>query len=733
MTHERFSFALDHIQPDQWKLFEDLSSHFLFTEFPELRTTASPSGDGGRDAEIPLSLTDGSNIKIQYSIEKDWKGKIKRTLATIQKNAPDTIMVIFTFNQVIGALADTLKTEIRDTHKMLIDIRDKNWFLERRLSSVVNENAAERFIRFIADPYFEGIRDKSESRSPLDAHDLRNAFYYIGFELENAAGEKNLTKLIFERVVRSILRATTAESRLSRKMIHDSAIKMFPQHDSHKIVEQIDAALARLEKSVIRHHQQIDEFCLTHEESLAQISLQAKGELLESEFISAIRSKIKEEFAPVYMSIPEVELIKLVEATKNIFNSILIDRGFNFVNSIFSGQVDGISQFELMKIISKHMSGISIPRLRPRDFHPKMSSIVSSVLQDSGDGVRRYLRMLAESYLILFLMQETPDVQRTISSLFLSGNIWLDTNIVLPLLLESFDEPENRVYQGILKNAQTNKLNFYITSGVLEEVSKHFSKALACWHQLRRGWVGDVPFVYQKYLELGGQNDKFPGWCESIRGIERPEDDLLDYLETKFAIKSKNHEIDYSKIPPDVRVFVEEAWNRAHSRNRDFRPWLDAMTCRRLADHDIDNFLGILSRRSNERTGVSYENWWLTLDNKAFSIYRSIRGEFKDLYGVSPIMSVDFLINYLLLGPNRAATNRETLDILPHYIEINKNGSIPAQIIEISERVRSEYDGMEERLVRRKIRNAIDQFKQGLALSSRPLKVLGQPGAGLEV
>jgi len=52
MNINLFKLALDRLQPSDWGILEELASSFLISEFNQLRTMASPSGDGGRDSVL---------------------------------------------------------------------------------------------------------------------------------------------------------------------------------------------------------------------------------------------------------------------------------------------------------------------------------------------------------------------------------------------------------------------------------------------------------------------------------------------------------------------------------------------------------------------------------------------------------------------------------------------------------------------------------------------------------
>ena len=108
--NERFAFALERLRPSDWEHFENLASEFLASEWPKIRTVASPSGDGGRDAEL-FSPEGDPSVVLQYSVAEDWKDKIKDTANKVAKNFPSCNLLVFVSPRVIGARADELKKE----------------------------------------------------------------------------------------------------------------------------------------------------------------------------------------------------------------------------------------------------------------------------------------------------------------------------------------------------------------------------------------------------------------------------------------------------------------------------------------------------------------------------------------------------------------------------------------------------------------------------------------------
>jgi hypothetical protein len=85
--NQRFAFALEQVKPSDWDRFEKLASEFLAPEWPTIKTVASASGDGGRDAEL-FSPDGESSVLLQYSVTENWGRKINETAKKITANFP---------------------------------------------------------------------------------------------------------------------------------------------------------------------------------------------------------------------------------------------------------------------------------------------------------------------------------------------------------------------------------------------------------------------------------------------------------------------------------------------------------------------------------------------------------------------------------------------------------------------------------------------------------------------
>ena len=147
----RLELSLDRLKPSDWERFERLCSVFLASEFPGLRTMASPGGDRGRDAEL-FAIGGEPNTLFQFAVRDDWEAKIRETLKRLATEFPSTTSIVFLSSKQIGAKGDSVRGQAKKQGTAL-DIRDRSWFIERVDADDSRSNAAAELARVVADPY----------------------------------------------------------------------------------------------------------------------------------------------------------------------------------------------------------------------------------------------------------------------------------------------------------------------------------------------------------------------------------------------------------------------------------------------------------------------------------------------------------------------------------------------------------------------------------------------------
>lgn len=74
----------------------------------------------------------------------------------------------------------------------------------------------------------------------------------------------------------------------------------------------------------------------------------------------------------------------------------------------------------------------------------------------------------------------------------------------------------------------------------------------------------------------------------------------------------------------------------------------------------------------------------------------------------SPVLTPDFMLNFLTVGPGRMWITRERGSQLPLLTDIEQLELIPPELIAAAQKKREEREGLSEHLIRRQVRDEID-------------------------
>lgn len=89
------------------------------------------------------------------------------------------------------------------------------------------------------------------------------------------------------------------------------------------------------------------------------------------------------------------------------------------------------------------------------------------------------------------------------------------------------------------------------------------------------------------------------------------------------------------------------------------------------------------------------------------NILRVLTGRVPD----SPVLSPDFLANYLAFGPIRRQVSKHSELSLPVVIDMSVTEYLPPELVALAESVREELKGCPEYMIRRRVRDSLDAAK----------------------
>jgi len=714
MNRRLFELALDKTRPSDWEYFEELSSGFLASELPSLRTMASPSGDGGRDSE--LFSSDGSiYVAVQYSVSKDFDPKVMRTIKRLEENFDQIRVLIYCTNQQIGAKGDALKQKCLGKG-ISLDIRDKSWFLERYKLDDNKYSCASQLVDVIARPLLESEAIIENSRPALTSLESKAALTYLGMQWEDENTNKGLTKIAFESLVRAALRNTKSENRMTRKNVHEKVITFIPSSDPVEIEKNVDSALNKLNKKVIRHWTKEDEFCLTHDEVNRIQERVAETECEEVEFSNEVGRLVENEREDSD-HINDENIEEISNRILRIIDNYLIKSGESFAYSVVSGDICLNDHNTLKNCIFSDITDVPSEEDYLVHFPDIALNVIARLLSSNLTAVKIHLKKISDTYTLYSFLRETPDVQKVTKKIFSHGKIWLDTTIVLPLLVETFyREEQNKKYTNIASSLIESGVELCVTDGVIREVLQHIIISITCSRRNISQWNGRVPFLYYHYVEQGYEPGKFASSIENFHGQYRPEDDIEEYLKHNFNIVVEPLVDALELVDEDTRFRIETLWSEAHrgrrNENGNGNGNFDEAITEALIKHDVESYVGVIGMRQKEQVSeLGYKHWWLTIDSLAWKIRNKLKEEFERPPS-SPLMSLDFLANTLSFGPSRTNFSRDQEQLLPLFFEADASEYMPRELIEIANSVREKNEGQPEHVIRRKVRDTCDRMKR---------------------
>lgn len=711
MITNRLELALDRLKPAEWARLEKIASVFLATEFDELRTVASPSGDDGRDAEL-FSPAAEPTVVAQYSVAADWRAKINATVRRLKTTIPDALVLIYVTSKQVGADADELRKNLRTKNGLTLDIRDRSWFCDRVLESQARQIAAEELAIAIVDPYLSTAGVGPHVQSELSSPEAMAAVTYLGLQWQDDVRDKGLTKLAFEALVRAALVGTDSEHRISRAELHLRVRKVLPGHPAEQLTSYVDAAIRRLGKASIKHWPG-DEFCLSHDEvqkfnnfrvanALAESGLTASVEAISTLLLSA--RAIPQEHRPEFA-------LRLRRAT----DAVLFERSQAFAMAVQSGALAALADSDFKSTLISELAKSSLPKLPKVDWLSALQFAVREILISDDAAIQTYLRSLADSYTLLAFLKQTPDVQSAVEKMFSHGTLWLDATVVLPLIADTLaagDDGKGR-FSRMIEAALDVGLKLYVTPGVVEEVERHMNKALTCVRLASGQWQGSIPYLLERYVTNGRAPASFPSWLENFRGDARPLQDLADYLRDVFHITERSLEEESSSASQELRYALQQIWHERYERRREkYGTPLDEMAITRLVSHDVECYAGVVHLRSKERSApFGYSAWWLTVDRQAFDLKNRLRFIMSEAPPDSPVMSADFLVNYLAFGPLRRRVTKDAESHLPLLMVLGNAAQLTPELMAEAENIRNQLKDLPERLIRREVRDRLDRAR----------------------
>jgi hypothetical protein len=231
--------------------------------------------------------------------------------------------------------------------------------------------------------------------------------------------------------------------------------------------------------------------------------------------------------------------------------------------------------------------------------------------------------------------------------------------------------------------------------------------------------------AYARYVFAGGKDSSFRSWLETFIGPNNPIQDLADYLGDELGFISGD-ETDTANVPVAVREGLSDYWRKVHEARRNVEGQEYNINIDKLTRHDVENCLIVIAERLRDRkaTKLGQQSWWLTLDRAAARMAKILDPNLRTAIGHPLVLSLDFLMRYIAFGPNREKLPSEDRSGARVFAQ-SLMEVVPPELVRIAINIRKASADLPERLVRRRLRDALDLERARLG----PLHDAGLEGA----
>ncbi|MDV3124319.1 hypothetical protein M1247_05300 [Mycobacterium sp. 21AC1] len=702
MSRGRLELALTQIPSAAWEDFEKFASEFLIADFPDLRTMARAAGDEGRDGDI-FDVDGAGKIKLQYSVTVGWRAKILQTVDRLKDFKPKPTNLIYVTNQQIGPEADDLKREVFAEQDIVLDIRDRSYFLDRRDHTIAGRAASEVLERKFVDPLLTSQGIAHSVAPALTAEEERIAFLHISIDLIERDRSRNFAKDAYESLVLAVLHGTTHDTALTRASIQDRICSFVHADTRQQLAARIDSALERLTKKrgTVKHIRSSDCFHIAFEETIRINSEAEKFLEQESAFEEDIRAAIY--IVDSELADNEKKGGQSVRALREVIERLLLDYGEQFTEAISTGRAPEAAKEKLEHLLSEmafktHLSNVDA------------AEVIEMVLTQGAEETEAHLRRLLDSYTVLAMLKSTPDVQKALRKVFSGGQIWLDTSVVLPLMAEELYATGTPMHD-LVRACRLSEVRLFVTTGVIEEVNSHLNTCLSAARSTSTNSY-KLPFLLAEFVINGNSKNAFVKWQENFRGKESPLLDIEEYLRDEFGIVRQDLQDEVDNAPNELRIAAQDYWREEQQRRRG-GSGIDSVNLDRLVAHDVENSVGVIQLRGHSNPGpTGYQHWWLTNDRLGKGLSSALEAELDEPIA-SPVMDPGFLVQLLRFRPHSPEEATAALDRFPVLLGLAKMDVIPSDMIDVVEEIRSEIPTLKPRIIQRRLRDEVNKRKTG--------------------
>lgn len=645
----------------------------------------------------------------QISIEVDPKSKIDKTILALQKNGVKCERLFYVTNKVVEN-QDILEEDFYNNYGIVVRCRDAAWL---RGNINKNEGTVRTYLTFIESHYHEFI-EPGKSQIVADFAGDPRIFVFLRQQWEEYGHEVRLDDLLTDSLIIFSLEGTDPDKSIfmSRQEIFDrieGLVAFSPKNMEARIDHRLGVLSTKPRR--INHHRDIDKYCLPYSTRLELEEQNLADRALYEKFVEAAPQRLSQ-----HLSTQDVKVKDALCLLESSFNTIFKHQGLEFADFIIKAENSDAVEKSLPDIISEVVDSSSVIPQNRYKVKAALLSTIREIIYKGSNEEREYIRRLAHSYMMLFLLQCDPKICAFFSAMASKLSVFVCTSILVPALSELPLQKEHRRHWNLLVSARSAGVDLLINKVILGELVGHIRKAIHLYDEDYRGreeifsdeiavrYVDAILLRSYFYSLANGQKWSFREFIDNFvtpsAAPDVMEREMIELLRHQFGIRYVEEKaLGVAMDQTDLVKLASELEKHKMSKHQ--------------ASNDAQTILSIYSlREKNNETGDSgvfgYRTWWLSKDT---TTQRAVTKCFGHRYPTSCYIRPDFLLNYISLAPSREDADRAFDRMFPTLMGVTVSHHIPEDISNIVHAAIKQHSTKDGGRVRAILRTLSDKLK----------------------
>ena len=701
-----FEFALRQIEDGN--LFESFGQDYLAGVLGYAFEPAGGIRDRGIDGlEHTFNRTGFERTIYQFSIEKDSRSKVRRTLQALKDNDVRFDRLYYVTNRRVSD-RDTLVDDLFEIFKKPVTIYDAQW-----LSVHVNdsEGTIRTYVIFV-DSYLHKFNKPGDTWVLADLEGDPRLYTFLRQQWEDHAGRLSLDRLLARTLILFALEGTDPDKGILRSRSEIlGQIKNLVKFDPRAITTVIDEELGVLSTKprLINHHRHQDAYCLRYEVRVSIQDRNLRDAALYEQFLADTQMDFKHYCGEVAFS--EERGIDLIE---RVLHRLFSQQGLEFTNFVL--QKNGQESFgqQLPDLVSAVVDDANLPGSAREALKSALLVTIRHMVYAGTPAQKELLRRLSLTYLMVFLLQCDPKLATYFEAMAGNLRVYVDTSILIPAMSEQFLDERNRRFSSLLIGSRRAGVQLIVNETIIDELTAHFRSIDAIYQRDFRGreqFYADEPeILYIQsimiraffYARMRGQVATWTDYLDRFvsPGPASSNNELIEWLRHEFGIRYEG-DASVGVVLDPLEVKAVEA--RLTESKMVFQK----------ARNDAEVILTVYKRRElgNEagNAGIfGYRTWWLSSDTTTRRALVEVLG---DRYPDSCYMRPDFLYNYIILAPSKGESEEIFSELFPSLMGVNISFHVPEEISGTVHRFVNEHGDRNPARVKAALRELSDRLK----------------------